>query len=239
MIFIFGESYYNESNIFFDVYMFVIIEWIDGSGKSTQIKEVTRNLQEKGKTVKIISYPRYNENSSFMVQKYLNGEYGKNVCAKQSSIFYAIDRFDSSFELKKDLESYDYVISDRYVSASMLHQAWKIKDPIERKEFLAWLEDLEYNIFSIPKPDKVLFLDVHPEISMENMESRWAEDKEYIKWGKKKDIHEEDRNHLLNAYNAAWSILNESSNWEVIECMKDKKMLEKSVITQSILNVIS
>jgi dTMP kinase len=149
--------------------MFVIIEWIDGSWKSTQIKLIKEKLENLWKKVKLISYPRYNEESSFMVKKYLNWDYGKDIWAKLSSIFYAVDRFDSSFELKADLQNYDYIISDRYVTANMLHQAWKISDLEKRNNFLDWLYDLEYNIFWLPKPDKILFLDVSPEITIKNM----------------------------------------------------------------------
>jgi dTMP kinase len=84
-----------------------------------------------------------------MVKKYLNGEYGTNVSAKLASIFYAIDRYDSLFDKKQadDLSQYDYIISNRYVSANMIHQTGKIDDDTKAKEFLDWLYDLEYNIF--------------------------------------------------------------------------------------------
>ncbi|MDR2640554.1 MAG: hypothetical protein LBC61_04505 [Candidatus Peribacteria bacterium] len=99
--------------------------------------------------------------------------------AKKASIFYAIDRFDDSFALKEDLKNYDYIISNRYVSANMIHQAGKIKDKKEREEFLNWLEDLEYNIFEIPRPDKVIFLNVTPETSQKLVLKK--DTREYLK----------------------------------------------------------
>jgi dTMP kinase len=74
-----------------------------------------------------------------MVEKYLNGEYGKDISAKQASIFYAIDRFQSYHDNKQDLKSYDYILSNRYVSANMIHQAGKIENEAERNEFLNWI----------------------------------------------------------------------------------------------------
>jgi dTMP kinase len=109
----------------------------------------------------------------------LNGEYGKNISAKQASIFYAIDRFDDSSNVKKYLLEYDFVISNRYVSANMIHQAGKIKNKNERDEFLDWLEDLEFNIFQIPKPDKIIFLNVTPKMSQELVLKK--EKREYLK----------------------------------------------------------
>lgn len=218
--------------------MFVIIEWIDWSGKSTQIKLVKENLEKLWKKVKVISYPRYNEESSFMVRKYLNWEYWDEVDAKQASIFYAIDRFDSSFELRKDLEEYDYVISDRYVSANMLHQAWKIKNYKARDCFLDWVYNLEYNTFKLPKPDKILFLDVSPDASTKNMTSRTTEDKEYIKDWKKLDIHEADKTHLLNAYNSAKDLLKKYDNWFKINCEDRWEMKSIEQINEEIIGEI-
>ena len=74
--------------------MFIVIDWLDGSGKWTQVKLLEENLKKLGKKVKVLDYPRYWEKSAFFVEKYLNWWYGKNITAKQASIFYALDRFD-------------------------------------------------------------------------------------------------------------------------------------------------
>ena len=214
--------------------MFVVIDWIDGAGKSTQIKKIKENLERDGKTVKVISYPRYNEESSFMVQKYLNWDYWRDVWAKQASIFYAIDRFDSSSSLKSDLEKYDYIVTDRYVSGNMIHQAGKISDINERNVFLEWLEDLEFNIFNIPKPDKVIFLNITPELSMKNTWSRWWEDKDYITWDKKQDIHEDDKNHLINAFDSA-NMVAEKYGWVKIDCELNGEMKSVEEINGEIM----
>jgi dTMP kinase len=94
-------------------------------------------------------------------------------------MFYAMDRFDDSFNLRSDFDSYDYIISNRYVSANMIHQAGKIQDKKERYEFLDWLEELEYGIFNIPRPDKTIFLNVSPTMSQKLVLMK--EDREYLK----------------------------------------------------------
>ena len=109
----------------------------------------------------------------------MNGDYGNQVSAKQASIFYALDRFDSSFEFRDEMDDYDYIISNRYVSANIIHQAGKILDPVERDEFISWLENLEYNIFGIPKPDKTIFLNVSPQMSQKLVLQK--DDREYLK----------------------------------------------------------
>lgn len=80
-----------------------------------------------------MDYPRYGEKSAYFVEQYLNGAYGSQVNAKAASIFYALDRFEDSFNFKQRQQQYDYIISNRYVSASMIHQAGKIEDKKREK----------------------------------------------------------------------------------------------------------
>lgn len=216
--------------------MFVVIDGIDGSGKWTQISLVAQELEKKGKKVKILDFPRYWETSAFLVEKYLNGEYGTDISAKQASIFYAVDRFQSYHDNKQDFQEYDYILSNRYVSANMIHQAGKISDENEKKEFLHWLEDLEYNIFGIPKPDKTIFLNVSPEMSQKLVLKK--QQREYLKWGKKMDLHEEDKDHLQNAHASAMQIVQNNPDWVKIDCEKNSQMREISHITQNILEEI-
>ncbi len=217
--------------------MFIVIDWIDGSGKGTQVKLLAEKLKKVGKKVKVLDYPRYGEKSAFAVEKYLNGEYGKDINAKAASIFYAIDRFDDSFNIKKDLQDYNYIISNRYVSASMIHQAGKIQDKKERQEFLDWLYDLEYNIFKINKPDLTIFLNVSPEMSQKLVLKK--EQRNYLKDGKKMDLHEEDKNHLKNAWQAAMDVVEKFNDWVKIDCEKNWEMRSIEEINEEILKLIN
>ncbi len=219
--------------LFTVLFMFIVIDWLDGSGKGTQTRLVVAELEKQGKKVLLLDYPRYGNTSAYFIEKYLNWDYGKNVSAKAASIFYALDRFDDSFNFKDKMWNYDYIISNRYVSASMMHQAGKIKDKIERLEYMKWLHNLEFEILGIPKPDKVLFLDVPPKISQKLVEQK--EERNYIKGNTTKDLHEADENHLINAYKVAHEILEVFSNWEKIDCCENGDILPIDVITQKIL----
>ena len=223
--------------------MFIVLEWIDWSWKWTQTLLLKEYLEKSWKKVKLIDYPRYWKKWAIFVEKYLNWKYGKDVSAKTASLFYALDRFDSSFKLKKEYDKYDYILSNRYVSSNMIHQAWKIieqfQDKKEREKevnkFLDWLIELEFEILWIPKPDKVIFLDVNPVVANKLVEKK--EKRKYIKWDTNKDIHEEDENHLKNAYDTAKNIA-KKYDWTVIDCVKNDEILEKEVITEMILNEI-
>jgi dTMP kinase len=114
------------------------------------------------------------------------------------------------------MKNYDYIISNRYVSANMIHQAGKIEEKKEREEFLDWLEELEYGIFNIPKPDKTIFLNVSPVMSQKLVLMK--DDREYLKDGKKMDLHEEDKEHLINAHASAIEVVYRYSDWVKIDC---------------------
>lgn len=216
--------------------MFIVIDWIDWSGKWTQVELLEKKLTSLWKKVKILDYPRYWEKSAYFVEKYLNWDYWKNVTAKQASIFYALDRYDDSFNISEDLEKYDFVISNRYVSASMIHQAWKIYNKKDKENFLDWLYELEYEIFNINKPDLTIFLNVSPDMSQKLVLMK--EEREYLKNGKKMDIHEEDKNHLINAHNSAMSVVKKFKNWTKIDCEKYWKMKSIEEINKEILDKI-
>ena len=216
--------------------MFIVIDGIDGSGKGTQLLRVKEALEKSWKTVLVLDFPRHWEDSAFAVKKYLNWEYGMEVSAKQSSLFYAIDRYDAANDFSKKMKNYDYVISNRYVSANMIHQWWKIHDTNERKEFLNWVDDLEYNVFQIPRPDITIFLNVSPEMSQKLVEKK--EVREYIQWDENKDIHEADEDHLIQAHSVACDIVEQFDDWIRIDCEENWHLLSREIITEKILNTI-
>ena len=217
----------------------IIIEGTDGSGKQTQTELIYNKLTlllgiEK---IKKLSFPNYESKSSEPVKMYLSGEFGKNVedvNAYAASILYSVDRFAS---FKTEWENFynggGVIISDRYTTSNMIHQASKIKDDSEREKYLKWLIDLEWNKIAIPKPDLVLFLDVPFEISQRLIEER----KNKITGDNKKDIHENNTEYLKNSYNIAKN-LSKKYNWNVISCVENDKLKSIEDINNEIMNEI-
>ena len=172
---------------------FFAFEGIDGSGKSTQTKLLVEKLLREGYTVKTIDFPQYGKKSAGPVEEYLAGKYGNEVGPHAASAFFAVDRYDLSFQLRGWLSQGYVVVADRYVGSNMGHQGSKIASPQARKEFFQWLYKLEYGIFHIPKPTVSFFLNIPAKIAQElceNPERRKT---------KKKDIHERDSKHFQNA----------------------------------------
>ncbi len=201
----------------------IVIEGTDGSGKATQSKELLVRLAKENIQTAYFDFPRYEEKSSGLVQNYLNGKYGSasEVSPKVASMFYAVDRYDASFQMKKDLAENKIVICNRYISANMGHQTGKIGGKKERKEFLDWLLDLEFNFFKIPKPDLVILLFVPYLVAQKMVDKKGHRD--YV-GGKKRDIHEADSEHLKKAEEAYLEVA-KMYNWKVIDCTKNGEIL--------------
>ncbi|MCD4693772.1 dTMP kinase [bacterium] len=216
---------------------FIVIDGTDGSGKATQAKLLIKKLEKENYNVKKIDFPQYGNKSAGSVEKYLNGEYGtaEEVGPLIPSIFYAIDRYDASFKIKKWLKEGKTVISDRYMSANMAHQGCKINDKEKRQKFFNWLYKLEFDLFKIPKPDISIILHVDSEIAQKLVDKKGYRD--YIK-GKKRDIHEDDIKHLKKAEGVYAEIAKTSNHFKFIECTKNNQIMAKDEITEKIYKEI-
>ena len=197
-----------------------VIEGTDGSGKQTQFNLLKDHLINDNIDFKTISFPNYESRSSSLVKMYLSGEFGENakdISPYIASTFYAADRYAT---YKKDLEEFynngGIILADRYTTANMVHQSGKIKDKDEREKFLDWLWDFEFNLYKLPIPTKAFFLNMPPEYSIKLMENR----KNKFTNEEKKDIHEKDKNHIVDSYNAACELV-EKYNWYEVKCVKD------------------
>jgi len=207
-----------------------VIDGTDGSGKTTQFNLLTDKLKAEGYDVEIADFPQYNTKSAGLVEEYLGGKYGgaDDVTPYQSSIFYAVDRFDASFKIREWLKAGKIVVANRYVSASLGHQGGKIANPLERKVFFNWLYELEYKIFNIPKPDLSLILHVEAEIAQKLAANRHRED-----WvGKTRDIHEENLDHLKKAEEVYLEIAKSFPDFKLIKCTREGEILTREEIHQ-------
>ena len=210
----------------------IVIEGLDGSGKSTQLELLPQNLLSQGIESKTVSFPDYDSDSSALVKMYLGGRFGNrpdDVNAYAASLFYAVDRFASYKTTWGDYYNQNGVIvSGRYTTSNAVHQTSKMPEN-EWKDFLDWLYDLEYNKVGIPKPDKVIFLDMPIEVSQKLLLGRYKGDEA------KKDIHESDTAYLDKCRKAAMFTAN-YSGWTIIPCSKDGEPRTIEDISKDILN---
>lgn len=213
---------------------FIVIDGIDGSGKATQTKLLLKRLKKKKFKTATIDFPQYYNNFfGKMTGRYLSGEFGaaQEVSPYLASILYALDRWESKDFILKELEKGKIIICDRYASANMIHQGGKIKETKKREELIKWLEEMEFEILKISKPDLVIYLDIPHKIGQALVDKKSK--RAYTK-GKKRDIHENDENHLKNARSQALKLVEKNKNWLKINCVKNKKLLSPEKISDLI-----
>ncbi|MFH1255346.1 MAG: dUTP diphosphatase [bacterium] len=213
---------------------FIVIDGADGSGKATQTEILARRLRQAGFSVEVADFPQYNTKSAGLVEEYLSGKYGspEQVGPYRASIFYACDRYDASFKIRRWLNQGKIVISNRYVTANMGHQGGKISNPLEKKHFFDWLNQLEYEIFNIPRPDLNIILHVPAEISQALAQRRQKQD-----WiGKTNDIHQDDIAHLESAERTYLQIARDFPDFSLIECASGRRILSREEISGLVWN---
>lgn len=212
----------------------IVLEGLDGSGKSTQFEKLTEYLKGKGVKLKAISFPDYNDPSSTLVQMYLNGEIAGSaeaVNAYAASSFYAADRYVSYKKYwEKDHAEGSLILAARYVTSNCIYQMTKLPEE-QWESYLEWLEDYEYEKLGLPKPTKVIFLDMPIEISQKLLSARYDGDES------KKDIHEKNIEFLYKCRSAALFTA-KRQGWHIIECGRDGKPLSIEEIFGKIIELI-
>ena len=192
----------------------IIMEGLDGSGKSTQTRLLEEYFASNDIKYKKIKLPDYDSPSSTLVKMYLGGEFGSNadvVNAYAASAFYAVDRF-ASYKLgwKREYDNGTLILADRYATSNSIYQMEKI-DQSQWDEYLDWSADFEYNKIGIPKPDMVIYLDMPVEISQKLMTSRYNGDEG------KKDVHEANVD-FLNRCRESALYAAKKQGWYVVPC---------------------
>ncbi len=216
---------------------FIVIEGSDGVGKKTQADILIKLFRRDGKQVVFYDFPQY-ERSFFgqMVGQYLNGEFGdiNDASPKLISLLYAGDRFEASEHIKHDLGKGKIVISNRYTQSSMAFQAAKFDKEKDKKEFLEWLEELEFGVFNIPKPDMIVYLYAPYEVSQKMVDKKAK--RSYT--SKKRDIHERNSTFLQQVEKEYLSLAKNNKEWKMIDCTENGVLLSPEQISQKIFAAI-
>ena len=188
-----------------------VIEGLDGCGKSTQLEMLKSKTDNN---TRFISFPNYDSASGQIIKDYLSGKFVEEngrAGAYTASSFYAVDRYISyKTDWEKDYQAGKTIIAARYTSSNAIYQMTKL-DKSQWDEYLSWLEDYEYEKFGIPRPDKVVFLDMPIEVSQKLLSSRYGGNED------KKDIHERNVD-FLKACREAALYTAERKGWFILPC---------------------
>ncbi|MBR4761103.1 MAG: deoxynucleoside kinase [Clostridia bacterium] len=212
----------------------IVIEGLDGSGKSTQLELLKTRLKNGGVPVTAVSFPDYESDSSALVKMYLSGKFGdkpNDVNPYAASLFYCVDRY-ASFKTNwsKDYNGDKVIVSGRYTTSNAIHQTSKL-DSEDWRPFLDWLYDIEYVKVGIPKPDLVILLDMPVEVSQKLLSNRYHGDEQ------SKDIHERDVEYLNRCRQAA-KFVAEYSGFKTVCCAKDGEPRTLEDISDEVYNLV-
>jgi len=216
----------------------IVFEGIDGSGKKTQSKLLVKRLEKAGCKTAVFDFPQYYNNFFGKIAgRFQNGEFGDAPAVNPylASVLYAADRWESKKKLEKWLSKGRIVVLDRYASSNQIHQGGKIHDIEERKKFLDYLEEMEFRIFKIPKPDAIIFLNVPYDISKKLVEKK--SERAYIN-GSKRDKVEENKIYQEDAYRQSLEMVKKYNSWIEINCVENNAILPPGAISDKVWSAL-
>ncbi len=220
---------------------FVVLEGLDGSGKSTQIKLFRDFLNSEGIKHEYLHFPRMDAPVyGDLIARFLRGELGANnsVDPYLVALIYAGDRNDASKMIKTWLEKDYFVLVDRYVISNIAFQCAKLNVEEERQKLNDWILHLEYEYFKIPVPDQNIFLDVPFEFTTAQLSSeREGMDRNYLQGTR--DIHEDDLDFQKRVRQIYLELGVKQKNFSVIDCSNGSgDVLPPKLIFDKIVNKV-
>ncbi len=210
----------------------IVIEGIDGSGKGTQSAILHQRFEQAGIRSELLSFPRYQ--STFFgarIGEFLNGKFGSlsELPPFLVSLLYAGDRFESREVIAEARRRAQVVVLDRYVPSNIAHQAAKA-DPAEREELRKWIEHVEYNLFQLPPPEKVILLDIATWASQELI--RRKNPRSYT--DRKTDLQESDVPYLESVRQLYLTLANLSPSWSIVSISQNDQIRSIDEIAEDI-----
>jgi dTMP kinase len=212
----------------------IVVCGIDGSGKTVQSRMLCERLTRSGRSAHYIEFPRYT--GSFfgdLIARYLRGEFAPrpgDVNPYLAALPFACDRWEARPILEKWLERRDAVVCNRYVSANLAHQGSKIEAEEESERFCRWVQQMEYEVFGVPRPDLHVWLDVEPETAVGLLDGKG--EREYLDG--KEDIHEGDLEYLRATRTMYERLARRDAGWCTIRCAPDGELLDRDDVADRV-----
>ena len=214
-----------------------VIEGVDGSGKSTQLKLLGKFLTRKGYSCEFLHFPRTDAPYfGELIARFLRGEFGSlnEVDPYIVALLYAGDRRDASEIIRGWLNKKKIVLLDRYTYSNIAYQCAKIDDPEAQDKLMNWILNLEFEHFGIPKPDLNLFLDVPFSFTEKKLRSeRSGIDRTYLKGIR--DIHEESLNFQKKVRDIYLKAARSDDRLVVIDCNEGNGFMQSPEIISSLI----
>lgn len=220
---------------------FVVIEGLDGAGKSTQLELLRQAYDRAGTKHRFVHFPRTSSPVfGDMVARFLRGDLGRidQVDPYLVALLYAGDRNDFKGELLQWIGEGSAILMDRYVYSNIAFQCAKVEGEKQRDELARWIEKTEYGYFGIPRPDVSIFLDVPEEFTRKKLKTnRQGNDRGYLQG--KQDIHEKDMDFQARVRDVYLNHCQSKKDLLRIDCSTaDGQMLAPEAIAQKIYTIL-
>ena len=220
----------------------LVVEGLDGAGKSTQIRLLKSFFSKRGHSCEYLHFPRTNTPYfGELIARFLRGEFGalNEVDPWLVAMLYAGDRKNASDLISGWLNKGKIVLLDRYTYSNIAYQCAKLDDTGDRKKLMKWILDLEFKHFGIPLPDLNIFLDVPFSFTEKKLSSaRSGQDRNYLNGTK--DIHEESLAFQRKVREIYIEVAETSEQLSVINCSDNYgNILTPQVIFERILEIIN
>lgn len=192
----------------------------DGMGKSTQFDLLKERLVSDGKEVVNHHFPSYGTFHGELVERYLKGELGEpaNLSPYFINSLYAVDRAIAwNLHLREQWQQGKVILLDRYTTSSLIYQSALITDIEEKKAFIDYVCEFEYEKMGIGKPDDVIFLHAPFDLVTEMRNARKAND------GVANDIHERNIEFMKQVYESAMFVA-DYLGWSKVQCNDNDRM---------------
>lgn len=200
----------------------IAIEGIDGAGKGTQAARLVAALRAAGRSVALLSFPRYQETSfGRRIGEFLNGRFGTldQVSPFLAALLYAGDRFESKPVLSAAIAENDVVVLDRYVASNIAHQCAKLAGA-ERDELRNWIEHVEFEVHGLPRPDLTILFDL-PAPDAQGLIAR-KQQRAYTQ--KAADLQEADTGYLSRVREVYRELADGDACWQRVAVMSDGRV---------------
>jgi len=218
-----------------------VIEGVDGSGKSTQIRLLSDYFNSAGFKSEFLHFPRMDAPYfGELIARFLRGEFGSldQVDPYLVALLYAGDRKDAAVMIQNWLADKKFVLLDRYTYSNIAYQCAKIADEISQDKLMNWILKLEFEHFGIPRPDFNIFLDVPFSFTEKKLiTNRTGSDRNYLNGTR--DIHEESLTFQGRVRDIYLKVAQFDETLAIVDCSdKNGQMLSPGKISSLILDLM-
>jgi dTMP kinase len=220
--------------------MFIVLEGLDGAGKSTQATLLHDYLAARKQEPRFLHFPRFDAPVfGALIAKFLRGDLGavNTVHPYLVGLLFAGDRHNAAATIRQWIEEGYCVLLDRYVYSNIAYQCAKLSDATERQTLRQFILDMEYRYFAIPPPDLTVFLDVPlAHVAEKLCEERVGDDRRYLQG--KKDIHETNMELQRNVRQLYLEQAALDPTFKIVDCADGDRVLDPSLIFEKLKTLL-